>query len=81
MDIMKYIMELINNGLFPIACCGGLIYVILKLFTSYRDDLKKLNEQYDSQTKEFVSALNKNTIALNKLCEKLDTKGGDKNEK
>lgn len=81
MDIMKYVMELINNGLFPIACCGGLIYVILKLFTSYRDDLKKLNEQYDNQTKEFVSALNKNTIALNKLCEKLDAKGGDKNEK
>lgn len=80
MDITKYIMELINNGLFPIACCGGLLYIISLLFKSYRDDIKKLNEQHENETKDFISALNKNTIALNKLCDKLD-KGGDVNEK
>ena len=78
MDILKYVMELINNGLFPIACCGGLIYVIMKLFNSYRDDIRKINEQHESETKDFVSALNKNTNAITKLTERL---GGENNDK
>lgn len=77
MEITQYIMELINNGLFPICCCGGLLYVIYILFTAYRTDIKKLNEQHEQETKDFTNALNKNTLALNKLCEKL---GGAEND-
>ena len=67
MDILKYVMELINNGLFPIACCGGLVYIIIILFKSYREDTAKMSEQ-------FTKALDKNTNAITKLCERL---GGD----
>lgn len=79
MDISKYIMDLINNGLFPIACCGGLLYALIMVFKAYRDDIKKLNTQHETEIKDFTKALNQIYIALNKLCDRLD-KGVD-NEK
>lgn len=72
MDILSYIMELINNGLFPIACCVGLCYIVIMLFKSYREDTAKMSES-------FTTALNKNTNAITKLCEKLE-KRGDEND-
>lgn len=75
MDISKYIMDLINNGLFPIACCGGLLYALITIFKAYRDDIRKLNEQHEVETKDFTQALNKNTMVLNKLCDRLDKAG------
>lgn len=79
MDISKYIMELINNGLFPIACCGGLLYALITIFKAYRDDIKKLNDQHEQETKDFTKALNSNTMALNKLCDRLE-KGSERHE-
>ena len=73
-------MDLINNGLFPIACCGGLLYALITIFKAYRDDIKKLNDQHEQETKDFTKALNSNTMALNKLCDRLE-KGDDKNGK
>ena len=72
MDILKYIMELINNGLFPIACCVGLVYIIVVMFKAYRDDTSKMADQ-------FTKALDKNTMSINKLCEKIG--GREDNEK
>lgn len=59
--IMSTIMELINNGLFPIAMCGGLIYVLIKIFTAYREDHKAITD-----------AVNNNTLSMQRLCDKLD---------
>ena len=67
MDILKYVMELINNGLFPIACCGGLVYIITILFKAYREDTTKMSES-------FTKALDKNTNAITRLCERLGGK-------
>lgn len=78
-DYIKIFMELVNNGLFPIACCAGLVFIIFTMFKSYREDLKKLNEQHEQETKDFTQALNKNTQALNKLCDKLER--GEDNDK
>lgn len=80
MDILQYIMQLINNGLFPIVCCGGLVYIILKLFTAYRDDVRKMTEENERESKEFTTAINKMAVALNKLADRLD-KGVDLNDK
>lgn len=77
-DITKIIMDLINNGLFPIACCGGLLYVLVKIYTTNREDLQKLHDQHAKETKSFTDALNKNTNILTVLCERL--KGGDNDD-
>lgn len=70
MDILTYVMELINNGLFPIACCVGLCYIVIFLFKSYREDTKRMSES-------FTTALNKNTNAITKLCERLGGNSDD----
>lgn len=72
MEFSTYIMELINNGLFPIAMCGGLIYVIIQTSKAYREDIARMNEQHDKETKDFTTALNNNTLALQKLTEKIE---------
>lgn len=75
MDIAKFAMDLISNGLFPIACCGGLMYLLYHVYNNNREDVQKINEQHAKETKAFTDALNKNTNVLTVLCERL--KGGD----
>jgi hypothetical protein len=36
-----------------------------------------MNKSHREETKEFAEALNKNTLVLQKLCDKLDIEGGD----
>lgn len=59
--IMETIMNLINNGLFPIAMCGGLIYVLVKIFDAYKEDHKAM-----------VEAVNNNTLTMQKLCDRIE---------
>lgn len=75
---IKYVMELINNGLFPIACCGGLVFIIYVMFKAYREDMQKLQAQHETETKDFTKALNNNTNALNKLSDRLGRYTDDK---
>lgn len=60
------VMNLINNGFFPIVMCGGLIYLLAMIFKAYREDSKATTE-----------AVNNNTIALNRIADKLNMKGGE----
>lgn len=58
------IIQLISNLGFPIVCCGALFW--------------KMNRQDENHKEEIgtlTSALNNNTIVLEKVCEKL---GSDK---
>lgn len=54
------IAQLISNLGFPIVVCGALAYWVK--YTT------------DKQRNEVTTALNNNTIALTKLCERLDMK-------
>lgn len=54
------ITQLISNFGFPMVACGALAYYVK--YTT------------DKQRNEVTTALNNNTIALTKLCERLDMK-------
>ena len=73
--------QLISTLGFPIACCVALAIYVTKITEQNREDTKELNKQHTEEMLEFKEdikeALNNNTIALNKLCEKLE-KVGDK---
>lgn len=58
------IIQLISNLGFPIVCCGALFW-----------KMNKQDENHKEEIGTLTSALNNNTIVLEKLCEKL---GGDK---
>ena len=59
------IASLITTVGFPIVMCGALMWYIANSQTQHKEE-----------TKEFTDALNKNTIVLQKLCDKLDFEDG-----
>ena len=61
MDFWTQVMNLINQGMFPIACVVALVYVIVIMFKAYREDNKSTTE-----------AMTNNTVALNRLIDKMD---------
>lgn len=63
---MDDFMTFINTCGFPIAMCGALAYYISKLTSAHKEE-----------TEKFTSALNSNTIVLQKLCDKLDVERED----
>lgn len=69
---MSAISELISSVGFPIVC-----FIMCGWYVKYREDKNddkydKLNAQHDEEMKQIVSALNNNTIALQKLTDKLE---------
>ena len=60
------VADLLGNYAFPIAMCMILCYIIYKMNLAHKEE-----------TKEFAEALNKNTLVLQKLCDKLDGRAGD----
>jgi large-conductance mechanosensitive channel len=62
----SFVADLLGNYAFPIVVCVALFYVIMMMNKSHREE-----------TKEFAEALNKNTLVLQKLCDKLGIEGGD----
>ena len=63
---MADIVTIITNLGFPIAVCVMLMWYI-----------RELTNKHQSETKEFTEALNKNTLVLQRLCDKL---GIERNE-
>lgn len=64
-------IQLISSLGFPIIACCACGWFIKYLTESHASEIRRLNEQHDTEVKELVNAINNNTIALNKLCERL----------
>lgn len=65
------ISEIVSTVGFPIVC-----FLLCGWYVKYREDKNdekydKLNNQHDDEMKQVVSALNNNTVALQKLADKL----------
>ena len=78
------LLTLLGSYAFPVVACIFMAIYVKYITDNNREDTKQLNEQH---TKEMISfkdeikeALNNNTIALTKLCEKLDREEENKNE-
>ena len=70
MDITG-ISEMISTIGFPIVC-----FLMCGWYVKYREDkndekLEKLNSQHDVEFKSMIDAVNNNTIALQKLTDKI----------
>lgn len=69
MDTFQIIMQAITTVGFPIVMCLGLAWYCMKL-----------NDTHKAETDKFATALNNNTIILQKLCDVLNVERNDKNE-
>ena len=63
---MADIVTIITNVGFPIAICVMLMWYI-----------RELTSKHQTETKEFTEALNKNTLVLQRLCDKLGIERDD----
>lgn len=65
-------LQAITTVGFPIVMCGAMAYYVKYMTDKHRDEVSKLNEQHKEEMLNIVNALDNNTLALSKLCEKLD---------
>lgn len=77
------IIQAISTVGFPIICCLAMAWYVkyqtdknrqdmLTLIEQNREDRINLNEQHKEEMTEFKKAIDNNTIALTRLCEKFE---------
>lgn len=60
MENVNIVMQAISTVGFPIAMCCGLLWYCYKVAQTHKEE-----------TEKFTSALNSNTLVMQKLCDKL----------
>ena len=81
---MDNYVQLISSLGFPIIACIYMALYVKEQTKSNREDVKELNSQHSKEMSvfkdEIKEALNNNTIALTKLCERLEREEAKVNE-
>ena len=70
------VIQLISSVGFPIVACLGMGWYVKYQTDSYREEVKDIQKEHKEEIQKMSDALNNNTAALQRLCDKLD--GGDK---
>lgn len=69
---MGDIAQLIATVGFPIAACIGMAWFVKYQTDSNKAELKEMREVYAKRVEDATKALNENTLALQKLAERLE---------
>ena len=81
---MDNFVQIISTLGFPIVACICMALYVKEQTKNNREDVKELNAQHSKEMNAFKDeikeALNNNTIALTKLCERLDREEEKENE-
>lgn len=70
MDAQTIIQAITTVG-FPIVCCCGLGWYVKYSTDKSREDFIRLSESHKTEIEQMKTAIVNNTLALQKLCEKL----------
>lgn len=68
MDVNAILQSVGTLG-FPIVCAIAMAWYVKYMSDRNREDVYKLNEQHKQEMKEVTTALNNNTMALQKLSD------------
>lgn len=71
MDV-NAILQAVGTLGFPIVCAVAMAWYVKYMTDRNREDIDKLNEQHQQEMKEVTTALNNNTLALQRLSDLLD---------
>lgn len=69
---MNEVLQIINTVGFPSAMCIFLCWYVKDSSEKNREEIKKINDEHREEVKEITRALENNTIALTRLCEKME---------
>ena len=70
MDITQVTQMIMNVG-FPIVMCGAMAWYVKDTSDKHREEVRQLNKQHNDEMQQVTIALNNNTLALQRLCDKL----------
>ena len=73
MDIQG-VSSIVGTVGFPIVCCLCMMYYVREQQQENRKQIDDLNEKYEENIKTLTDTINNNTLALQKLSDKLDCK-------
>lgn len=65
-------VQLISSVGFPIVACLGMGWYVKYQTDNYRSEVKDMQKEHKDEIGKITEALQNNTLALQKLCEKLD---------
>lgn len=65
------IVQLISTLGFPIVCCLGLGWYVKYVTDKEREERLAMQKEHRDEIAQVTTALNNNTLALQKLCDKL----------
>ena len=70
MDITQITQMIMNVG-FPIVMCSAMAWYVKDTSDKHREEVRQLNKQHNDEMQQVTAALNNNTLALQRLCDKL----------
>ena len=76
MDVNS-ILQAVGTLGFPIVGAVAMGWYVKYITDRNREDIDKLNEQHQNEMKEVTTALNNNTLALQKLSDVIGNGGGE----
>lgn len=65
------ITTLIGSYAFPIVACCAMGWYVKYITDKHSEDYNQLTTQHETETNSLKDAINNNTIAITKLCERL----------
>ena len=68
------IVNIVTSVGFPIVACSAMGWYVKDTNEKHREEVRQLNNQHKEEMEQVTEALNNNTLALQKLCDKI---GGD----
>jgi len=66
------ITQLIGSVGFPIACCIAMGYYVHEETNKQREQISEIEKRHSDEMSSITEALNNNTLALQKLTDRLD---------
>ena len=71
MGIPEVISAITTVG-FPIVMCGAMAWYVKYITDKNREQINEMNEKHKTEMNDIVTAVNNNTLALQKLCERME---------
>lgn len=68
MDMQAFINAVTTVG-FPIVCCAIMAWYVKYITDKNREEITKLNDQHKEEITQVTTAINNNTLALQRLCD------------
>lgn len=73
METVNIVLQAITTVGFPIVCCGVLMYYVKYIRDKDTEMMVDIMARHSEEVNTMNTALNENTLVLQKLCDKLDS--------